>query len=108
MRELVGMVGRRFGRLTVLRRSPNRNRLVYWECQCDCGQLTVVRGTHLRGGRTQSCGCLNSEITAARNYKHGGTGTGEYVSWREMLTRCFNPNYIRFDNYGGRGITVWG
>lgn len=29
-----------------------------WECQCDCGNKTVVAGNHLRDGETKSCGCL--------------------------------------------------
>ena len=29
----------------------------YWECQCDCGNITNVRGTHLRQGKIVSCGC---------------------------------------------------
>lgn len=29
-----------------------------------------------------------------------------YQSWRSMMTRCFNQNYDRYSDYGGRGITV--
>lgn len=30
----------------------------------------------------------------------------EYVSWRNMLKRCLNPNDDAYENYGGRGIKV--
>lgn len=30
----------------------------------------------------------------------------EYRTWHYMLTRCYNPNFRKFANYGGRGITV--
>lgn len=30
----------------------------------------------------------------------------EYRAWRNMLTRCYNPNASSFKYYGGRGITV--
>lgn len=32
--------------------------------------------------------------------------TPTYRSWRMMRTRCQNPNYDGFHDYGGRGITV--
>ncbi len=37
---------------------------------------------------------------------HGMARTPEYVSWRSMMTRCFNENHKSFHRYGGRGITV--
>lgn len=30
----------------------------------------------------------------------------EYKIWKGMRNRCYNPNNIKFANYGGRGITV--
>jgi hypothetical protein len=42
--------------------------------------------------------------------KHGlakrGAHSPEYKTWRAMRRRCFDPNFIVYDNYGGRGITV--
>jgi hypothetical protein len=42
--------------------------------------------------------------------KHGhavrGKMTPEYVAYREMKKRCYNPNWVRYDRYGGRGIKV--
>ena len=32
--------------------------------------------------------------------------TPTWVSWYAMLARCRNPNYDRYSDYGGRGITV--
>jgi hypothetical protein len=29
-----------------------------------------------------------------------------YATWCNMMTRCYNPNYNGYHNYGGRGITV--
>jgi len=42
----------------------------------------------------------------ARPVIHGMTKTPEYIAWQDMKTRCFNPNYKRYPNWGGRGITV--
>lgn len=30
----------------------------------------------------------------------------EYTAWCNMKARCYNPNYIDFARYGGRGIIV--
>ena len=38
-----------------------------------------------------------------------GAGIGHtqiYEVWKAMVRRCHNPAYPRFNNYGGRGITV--
>ena len=35
-----------------------------------------------------------------------GKRTPEYLSWQHMKARCQNPNDKRYNDYGGRGITV--
>ena len=57
------LVGKTFGRLTVLR-LVRRNPVV-WECQCSCGLVIEVTGTgNLKSKNTKSCGCLKIEKTA--------------------------------------------
>ena len=41
------------------------------------------------------------------NYKHGLKGTKEYIKWKSIKSRCFNKNLKQFDDYGGRGITMY-
>lgn len=36
----------------------------------------------------------------------GGRKTRTYIAWRNMISRCTNPKYAQFSDYGGRGITV--
>lgn len=53
-------------RLTVIKRGENtKNGSARWWCQCNCGnpELKLIVGTKLRSGETQSCGCLQREIT---------------------------------------------
>lgn len=53
------MVGKTFGRLTVLARSDRRymkNRL--YHCLCECGSEVYEIGHRLRKGLKKSCGCL--------------------------------------------------
>lgn len=45
------------GRLKVLHRAPSSRR-IQWVCQCECGNICVVRGDYLKSGATKSCGCI--------------------------------------------------
>ena len=57
------LAGKRFGRLVVTEFShigKNRNR--YWECLCDCGNITKVATATLQRGHTSSCGCYGQNL----------------------------------------------
>lgn len=87
-----------------------------WRCCCSCaeGSIAVVQGDSLTMAKTRSCGCLIAEVVMpkawAASRKHGHTIghklTPTWRSWSAMLTRCNNPHYKDYSNYGGRGITV--
>lgn len=104
------MSGHRFGRLIAVLRMSRGDGVVWWQCICDCGRLTMVRGYTLRNGRSKSCGCLPQEIASSRFTTHGATAGGkftpEYRSYKSMRERCLNPNHLFFKNYGGRGVTI--
>ncbi|MBQ6635716.1 MAG: transcriptional regulator [Lachnospiraceae bacterium] len=55
------LTGRRFGKLTVLRKTKEQNaRKDYlWECVCDCGGKILAPSGQLRSGYRKSCGCLS-------------------------------------------------
>lgn len=51
---------------------------------------------------------LQQTRASEANKTHGhtiGGSTRTYVSWAMMKNRCSNPNYRRFDRYGGRGVS---
>lgn len=58
--------GKRYGKLTVIKRDKDAERLhlsggyVFWECLCDCGNTISVSGHNLRCGDTKSCGCIRA------------------------------------------------
>lgn len=106
MARLIDLTGQRFGRLVVVKRDKNKNRHAMWLCKCDCGQFAVVAGSHLRAGKSSSCGCNRSEQIVARNTSHGGRYTRLYEIWTGMKARCNNPNNKYFEDYGGRGIKI--
>lgn len=103
------LTGKRFGRLTVTGFAKrDRHGHASWFCNCSCGNNTIVHISNLASGHTQSCGCLMSEVIAAR-LRHGDTRekrTPEYRIWTSMIQRCINPNVRKYPNYGGRGIKV--
>ena len=72
--------GQVFGKLTVLYKTKQNNKKEwYWLCYCSCGNLTEVRGSHLRSGNVVSCGCYQSERDRST---HGQTYTKEYTHIR--------------------------
>lgn len=67
MVKAIDLTGRKFGRLTVMRRDGvaiNGNAL--WLCQCECGNVCTVNSYNLRSGVTKSCGCLSRELSRKR------------------------------------------
>lgn len=120
MRKRSDLVGKRFGRLTVIEMAGVKRHHAQWLCQCDCGLTTLSYAYQLNNGSKQSCGCLRTEeaskhIPPAKKgkdnptYKHGGkTGGVErlYTTWWNMLKRCETASANRYEFYGGRGIEV--
>lgn len=59
----IPMIGRRFGRLTVIEQAEHKSGEQYrYVCKCDCGNLVTVPGYSLRSGNTTSCGCYAREV----------------------------------------------
>lgn len=71
IRNTTELIGKTFGRLTVLKRDlskpSGRGKSVYWICQCECGKIVSISGDSLKQGRTKSCGCLKKEIITKKN-----------------------------------------
>jgi hypothetical protein len=112
------------GRLTLLElveivKDPLTGRVkkYLWNIRCECGQEKILDAAAIAQKKTTSCGCYAKEIAIkrlescrGRNATHGasrkGKMTREYSIWRNMKTRCYNPRYNRYSDYGGRGITM--
>lgn len=100
MSSLVNLIGKRFGRLTVMRRAPNATHsAARWLCKCDCGATTEVRQDHLRRGKTKSCACFRAR-------SNGMHLSPEYKAWHNIIDRCCSRGCKSYPRYGGRGITV--
>lgn len=74
-KKRAALIGEVFGRLTVIELSDRRTKSggLYWNCQCECGNLYSVPGSRLAHSRATnmilSCGCRNKELFIERAKK---------------------------------------
>lgn len=104
--EFDNLRGRRFGTLVVIEQAGLVAGKTMWLCQCDCGEVKPVRGTHLKASRIVSCGCQKGRLIGDKKRTHGLSGTRVYRIWRDMINRCHYAAYPEKKYYGGRGIEV--
>ena len=102
MSKILDLTGKKFGRLTPIKRVllEGKNTKV-WLCKCDCGNTTYLRTSSLTGHNTKSCGCLRGNYV-----RHGMSGTRINKIYRNMKSRCYNPNASKYYLYGGKGIKI--
>lgn len=108
------LMGKTFGRLTVLEDTGKRTKsgLVIWKCQCSCPEHNIVEvpsSSLIRGG-TKSCGCLHKESARRQGLhkkedltgrkfgklivlKDSGKRKGNSVIWRCQCT-CSNHTVV--------------
>ena len=97
MGKFIDLTGQKFNKLTVLnraesRRQPSGKLVTYWNCRCDCGKETQVRGCDLKDGHIKSCGCTYM--------RHGKSRTRIYTTWFNMRRRCYNKKDKKYNYYG--------
>lgn len=76
----------------------------------------ITRDEAIRSGLNKFCvGAVCRRGHVAERYVSGYgcvacalLKTPEFLAWRNMLARCYNPKHPNYKNYGGRGITVCG
>ena len=111
MSKVNDLTGRTFGRLKVLKRDKqDKYYNIFWLCECQCGVKSNT-GFRFKSGATQSCGCLNRELSGKRignlSRTHGYANKERlYEIWKNMKYRCYNENDNRFKHYGGKGVKV--
>lgn len=95
-------IGKRFGRLIIIKKTRLQDKREAYICLCDCGNKKIIRKTHLLNGNTISCGCYFKEIST----KHGLRKKSIYNIWANIKQRCLNINGSGYKDYGGRGIKI--
>lgn len=81
------LIGRRFGRLTVIAQKPYvAGKGVKWICYCDCGgRSEVLSGNLTKTNKPiQSCGCLARENAVKASTIHGQSATKAYKTFHQQ------------------------
>lgn len=86
----------RYGKLVVLEQDKIKG-WRYWKCKCDCGNIISVKGTELRAGLVQSCGCLisNGEAQILSWLQNNNIIYKKEYCFKDLITA--NGGYPRFD-----------
>jgi hypothetical protein len=81
--KFVDLTGQRVGNKTVIKRSEkpetNNSNDIFWECLCDKGHVTIVAGTRLRNGKSNTCSKCFKGIDETGNI---------YGLWRVLEYSC--------------------
>ena len=104
--KLENLSGQRFGKLTVLERdryyiSPSGAHSIMWKCKCDCGNVVSVRGSHLKEGKSKSCGCNGGKLIDITGKRFGSLVVLEKVNHKRTRykCRCDCGNTVEVDSY---------
>jgi DNA-binding transcriptional MerR regulator len=94
------IIGKKFGRLTVLEKTGIRrpSGAYLYRCKCDCGSEVLVGLSNLKCGGTKSCGCLfreQSEIVNKRPVYFDGTS----------ISRIKSPKRAKNNTSGHTGVS---
>lgn len=99
------MIGERYGMLEIVDEAPSRvsagQTKRYAVVLCDCGTEKEVRYTHLKQGRTFTCGCAKPGKRI-----NGQSKTRLYDIWCCMKQRCYYPRSKAYPQYGAKGVVI--
>lgn len=94
----IDIEGRKFGKLTPIKRiqNNNSNHFNHWLCKCECGNEVVASTGSLRRGKHLSCGCIRKG-EENHNWKGGRLKTSQgYILIHNPTHPNCNPNgYVR-------------
>lgn len=69
--NLASLLGKKFGRLTVIAFSGSKKEQRFWTVQCDCGIVKLVSTAAMRSGKTRGCGyCLKRDDLTGQKFSH--------------------------------------
>lgn len=97
MSKLIDLTGQDFGYWHVIERAENgKDGRARWLCHCTlCDKTTrVVQSSHLRGGRSTSCGCTKMEKMRQASIKNEAGKTYGYLQVERMATSEEKPRDV--------------
>lgn len=97
------IIGKKIDMLTINKMVYKKNYIYYYECKCDCGNVTIKSKTYLtrKMKGLKNCGCL---------YLYNGANVSKdrlYRVYSHMLQRChyiYNDRHKKY--YQDKGIKV--
>lgn len=91
MRMTIDLTGQKFGELTVLERTKERqDGYCVWRCRCSCGKEILVNTKRLQRGTMRDCGCVS--VQTARKGPIAEDLTGRRFGRLTVLHRVENRN----------------
>lgn len=91
------LIGKKFNALTVIERVIDDEDHVKWKCQCDCGNITILRPDSLKSGHTKSCGCLQKQHISQLNASNlVGQRFGRLTVTKRSVKKDSNGQYYWF------------
>lgn len=107
----LNLVGCVYGNLRVIKEAHSVKGKTRWVCKCKCGTVSIKATSDLRRKRRIVAGCsikcpMVGERISLLGRTHGMSKHLGFYSYRNMLSRCYNPKNCKWERYGGRGISV--
>jgi len=100
------LIGKKFGKLTVIKEGENKGKNTTWICKCDCGEEKTILAYNLTSGKSKSCGCVRGEKLGNLVRTHGFSNTRLYHIYKGIKQRCHNENNPAYMYYGGKGVSI--
>jgi len=99
--KIVNLVGKIFGRLTVIAPAEHDKWKEAYLCQCECGIKKIIKASYLICGDTKSCGCLHREQQTwkAQRMIEARTQFTPIMAAARFVWRNNGYNKISFDDF---------
>lgn len=108
--DIHGVVGTRFGSLTVTRvvapSLASGQKRTQYELLCDCGLYVLRLRDSLKPGTMSTCGCYIQHPNKTHGHSSNGKLSHEYRAWIAMKTRCRNLKSSCSAYHGQIGVTM--
>ena len=60
-KEKVDIIGKKYSKLTAIKKAEKKNKRIYYVFKCDCGNEKIINKDLVLAGKIKSCGCITKE-----------------------------------------------
>lgn len=108
-KQMIDITNQRFGKLVAIEPLydyakqigiKNNGNIIYWKCQCDCGNMCVEPGTELRSGKIQNCSRCKKSKGESKIISILQENNIKYINNEPYFKDLINPNTgycLRYD-----------